>query len=111
MLLGNRRSLVVVESPYAGDVEGNVAYAKEAIKDCLRRGEAPIASHLLFTQPGILDDLIPEERSLGISSGLAWYRVCDKVVFYTDRGFSSGMSGALELCEKLGLHFEYREIL
>ena len=38
--------LVVVESPYAGDVETNVRYARAAIRDCLMRGEAPFASHL-----------------------------------------------------------------
>lgn len=43
---------VVLESPFAGDVERNVRYAKACIRDCLSRGEAPIASHLLFTQPG-----------------------------------------------------------
>ena len=32
---------VVVESPFAGDVERNMEYAKEAVLDCLRRGEAP----------------------------------------------------------------------
>src|SRR5690606_21487830 len=38
---------VIVESPYAGDVETHVAYARAALRDCLSRGEAPIASHLL----------------------------------------------------------------
>ena len=38
---------VIVESPYAGDIETNVAYARAALRDCLSRGEAPIASHLL----------------------------------------------------------------
>jgi hypothetical protein len=35
-------------------------------------GEAPIASHLLYTQPGVLRDEIPEERRHGIDAGLAW---------------------------------------
>lgn len=47
------RRLVVVESPYAGDVERNVAYAKRCVLDCLKRGEAPYASHLFFTQSGV----------------------------------------------------------
>jgi len=38
--------LVVIESPYAGDIEANVKYARECMSDCLKRGEAPIASHL-----------------------------------------------------------------
>lgn len=62
--------LVVLESPYAGDVERNVRYARAAVRDCLDRGEAPIASHLLYTQPGVLDDLVPAERAMGIEAGL-----------------------------------------
>ena len=58
--------LVYVESPYAGDVERNVQYARACLADCLRRGEAPFASHLLYTQEGILDDLIEGERMKGI---------------------------------------------
>ena len=63
---------VILESPYAGDVERNVAYARACLRDSLLRGEAPIASHLLYTQPGVLDDQIPEERQMGIDAGLAW---------------------------------------
>lgn len=55
--------LVIVESPFAGDVEENIKYARAAVRDCLMRGEAPIASHLLYTQEGILNDDIPEERN------------------------------------------------
>ena len=53
---------VIIESPYAGDVERNVRYARAAMADCLKRGEAPFASHLLYTQEGVLDDDIPGER-------------------------------------------------
>ena len=48
--------LVIVESPYAGDIEANVAYARACLGDCLSRGEAPFACHLLYTQPGVLRD-------------------------------------------------------
>ncbi len=46
--------LVILESPYAGHVDANVAYARMAMHDSLLRGEAPIASHLLYTQPDVL---------------------------------------------------------
>jgi hypothetical protein len=82
---------VVIESPYAGDVARNVAYARRCVLDCLRRGEAPYASHLFFTQEGLLDDLRPEERQLGIEAGLAWGEGADLVAFYLDLGVSSGM--------------------
>ena len=102
--------LIIVESPYAGDIERNVAYAKAALVDCLKRGEAPIASHLLYTQPGVLDDNIPEERKLGIDAGLAWRRVADKAVFYTDFGMSGGMKAALELYQTEFMPVEFRSI-
>lgn len=85
---------VVVESPYGGDVAGNVDYARRCIVDCLKRGESAIASHLLYTQPGILDDAVVVERQLGIAAGLAWHQVADAVVFYMDRGMSMGMQAA-----------------
>lgn len=58
--------LVIVESPYSGDIERNLCYARAALKDCFDRGEYPFASHLLYTQKDVLDDNIPEQRQLGI---------------------------------------------
>ena len=100
--------LVIIETPYSGDVEANTAYAQACLLDSLRRGEAPIASHLLHTQ--VLDDMQPDERSLGIEAGLAWYRVGTKCVVYTDRGISGGMKMGID---RAGLHdvaVEYRSI-
>jgi hypothetical protein len=85
---------VIVESPYAGDIERNVRYARAAVADCIKRGEAPIASHLLFTQPGVLDDSKPEERKLGIEAGYAWWSVAQAIIFYEDLGWSNGMLAA-----------------
>lgn len=88
--------LVIIESPLAGDVEANVAYAKECMRDSLRRGEAPFASHLFYAQPGILDDLVPEERALGIEVGLAWGDAAELTAVYVDRGVSKGMRYGIE---------------
>lgn len=83
--------LVILESPYAGDVVANVAYARAAMRDSLLRGEAPAASHLLYTQEGVLDDGNPAERALGIEAGLAWGRAAEATVVYEDMGVSRGM--------------------
>lgn len=83
--------LVIVESPYAGDVERNVAYARACLRDSLQRGEAPLASHLLYTQPGVLDDAKPDERAHGINAGLEWGARADMTAVYTDLGVSRGM--------------------
>lgn len=86
--------LVILESPYAGNVIQrwlNRRYARACVRDCLKRGDSPIASHLLFTQRGILRDNVPDERKLGIEAGLAWKRVAQASVVYVDRGVSAGM--------------------
>lgn len=102
--------LVVLESPYAGNIAENEAYARRCLADCLARGESPIASHLLLTQPGVLKEGVPEERNKGIEAGLAWQAVADAVVFYTDRGMSPGMRGAERNAEKVGAIMEYRTL-
>jgi len=94
--------LVVLETPYAGDIERNLHYARACMRDCIMRGESPLASHLLYTQPGILDDEIPEERDLGIACGFAWNIHADYVVMYTDHGVSSGMKLGKERALRAG---------
>ena len=101
---------VIVESPYAGDIDANVAYARRCVRDSLLRGEAPIASHLLYTQPGVLRDEVTEERQHGIDAGLAWRSVAEASVVYTDRGISTGMKYGIAAAEKAGLPVEYRSI-
>ena len=101
---------VVLESPYAGNVERNVEYARRCIRDCLLRGEAPIASHLLFTQPGILDDKVAEERYLGIEAGLAWLIQADVMVLYIDLGISPGMREAMSRAQRASVPVELRAL-
>lgn len=101
---------VILESPYAGETELNVEYARSCIRDSLSRGEAPIASHLLYTQPGILRDDVTKERQWGIDAGLAWIEVADATVVYTDRGISSGMKYGIQAAERAGRPVEYRSL-
>lgn len=99
---------VILESPYAGDVKKNVEYAKRCMIDCIERGEAPFASHLLYTQ--ILDDEIPEERELGIEAGLEWGKTAEKTVVYIDFGVSSGMVKGMQAAIDNGRIIEIRSI-
>lgn len=82
---------VWIESPYAGDVEKNVAYARQVMAWALQNGYAPMCSHLVYTQPGILDDNIKSERRLGIESGFEWQKATDQLWVATDLGISGGM--------------------
>lgn len=84
----------VIESPYAGDVETNKGYLIACIRHSLYAGEAPFASHLMYTT-ALCDD-IPEERKLGIEAGFEWHSVAEKIVFYVDLGISRGMMLSFE---------------
>ena len=101
---------IILESPYAGDVECNVAYARVCLCDSLMRGEAPIASHLLYTQDGVLNDNDPEQRRHGIDAGHAWLEVAEAVVFYVDLGMSSGMETAWLRARDAGVKCERRKV-
>ncbi len=103
-------NLVILESPYGGDVATNVAYARRCLRDSLLRGESPYASHLLYTQEGVLDDLIPKERTHGIQAGFEWGKVADLVAVYTDRGISKGMELGIKNAEANGIPVEYRSL-
>jgi hypothetical protein len=105
---------VILETPYAGktdeEIAANIKYARLCVRDCLRRGEAPIASHLLFTQPDILDDKNPEERRLGIEAGFAWREVAEATVVYKDRGVSEGMLRGIRDARRKDCPVEYRKL-
>ena len=102
---------VILENPFAGNLKRNIKYARLCVRDSLLRGESPIASHLLYTQKGILNDEIPEERELGINAGLAWKNVADKHVFYVDYGMSSGMEYGMKFATENNIPIEKRTIL
>jgi hypothetical protein len=101
---------VVLESPFAGDIPANITYARACIRDALMRGETPVASHLLYTQEGILDDSDPVQRAHGINAGHAWIHGAHAMVVYTDRGISSGMQAGINSAEMNGLPIEYRSL-
>lgn len=112
---------VILESPYAGNKKYgplvqfiqrwlNRRYARRCIRDSLSRGEAPIASHLLYTQPGVLRDWVVTERMWGINAGLAWGRVAELTAVYTDKGISSGMRYGIDNAERAGRTVEYRTL-
>jgi hypothetical protein len=101
---------VIIESPYAGDINRNMRYVRACMRDCLLNGETPFASHALYTQEGVLRDDLPDERALGIGAGFLWRYVAEKTVVYIDEGMSSGMKAGIIHAEELGQPVEYRSI-
>lgn len=58
---------VLIESPFAAPtpegIEEHVRYARACLKDALLKGEAPLASHLLYTQPACWTTQSPQNVS------------------------------------------------
>ena len=100
--------LVVIESPYAGDVAANLAYLDRCVLDCLKRGESPYASHRMLTTA--LDDMDPIQRAQGIEAGMAFAARVDSRIFYVDLQWSAGMLSAADYYRHRGLKFEVRRL-
>lgn len=115
-------AVTVIESPYGSNPDGsraddatiavNVAYMRAAIVDCLRRGEAPFASHGLY--PGALRDSHPFERALGIEAGLVIGRILAAAgavrACYVDRGWTEGMRQGEQDAGRIGQAVQYRGV-
>lgn len=103
---------VQVESPFGAPtrerVITNVAYALLAMRDSLYRGEAPFASHLLYTQ--MLDDTDQVERAMGITRGLVIADSAELTAVYTDLGISHGMQLGIDHAKETDRPIVYRQL-
>ncbi len=98
---------VIIESPYGSDddqiIARNIRFLQACMHDAIvNHNEAPFASHGLYTQPGVLDDRNPEERSLGIQAGFLWRDVAEATIVYTNLGVTKGMKYGIEHAEENG---------
>lgn len=101
---------VVIESPFAGNIDKNIRYLRACMRDCLLRDEAPFASHALYAQDGVLRDEVPDERMHGIIAGFVWREVSEATIVYTDLGISRGMKDGIAHAEEIGHPIEYRTL-
>lgn len=110
--------LVIVESPYAPTeeqlkeanavfnikspnlkhdpvykklVNKNLEYARQCCHWVFEQGGVPFASHLFYTQEGMLDDTNKDERNKGIEAGFFIGGFAEKVCVFYDKGISKGM--------------------
>ena len=92
--------LVYIASPYAGDVEGNVAFAKAACRYAAAKGYTPVAVHLMY--PQFLDDRVPKERKAGLKMGRRVLAACEEIWLCGER-MSSGMKAEEAEAKRLGI--------
>lgn len=103
---------VIIESPLAGSrrqTKKNLEYARACMRDSLSRGEAPIASHVLYCD--ILDDQQSDERTTGMQAGFAWGEFAELIIVYTDNGISPGMEIGIKHYKTMGIPIEMRSLM
>ena len=108
-----------IESPYSGDVDGNVRYLMLCGLDSFARGFMPTSTHGSMTiHPActtfFVSDYDPQwdifSRNACIQRGNELRRLCIRTVFYTDRGWSRGMLAAQQYCENHNMPYEERTV-
>ena len=99
-----RRPLVYVCSPYAGDVEGNVAAARRYSRFAAMRGAIPVTPHLLY--PQFMDDGNPDERALALKFGQVLLDKCSELWSFGAR-VSSGMEAEIARARRRGMEVRY----
>lgn len=94
-------NLVYVCSPYRGEVERNVAYAKGLTRKVLDYGYTPVTPHLYLAQ--VLDDNDPKERGLGLIAGMELLKKCNYILVGSKYGISEGMHQEVMLARAAGV--------
>ncbi|MFZ3578821.1 DUF4406 domain-containing protein [Virgibacillus sp. DJP39] len=84
-----KKKIVFICSPYAGDVESNVMRTKRYARYAVTEGMVPIIPHLMY--PPFLFDGDQEERKLGIEMGLVLLEKCDELWMFGSQ-VSQGMA-------------------
>ena len=98
------RPIVYICSPYAGDIEANVAAAKRYSRFAVEKGYIPIAPHLLF--PQFMNDEDPTERELGLFFGNAIMSKCSEVWVFGST-ISNGMAAEIKRARRKNYRLHY----
>lgn len=96
---------VYICSPYSGDTERNIKYAKELTAQAIMDGYCPITPHLYI--PLCLNDNEPRERKQGLEIALRLLEQCDLLIVGTRFKISKGMEVEIETAERLGIEVRY----
>lgn len=102
-----KRNLVFICSPFAGDIESNTRRAKRYGRFALIKKATPFVPHLLF--PQFLNEDNPMERALGIEMGLEILTKCQELWVFGTK-ISKGMSLEIEAAKRLKMPIKYFDI-
>ncbi|ERI89945.1 hypothetical protein HMPREF1982_04211 [Clostridiales bacterium oral taxon 876 str. F0540] len=96
----SENKLIYICSPYAGDIEKNVEFAKAACRYAMWQNCTPVAVHLLY--PQLLDDSDLVQRQIGIRMGLRVLEAVDELWLCGSR-ISEGMCAEMTAAKRLGI--------
>lgn len=99
-----RRSLVYICSPFAGDIDYNTSRTRGYCRFVISEGCIPLAPHLYF--PQFLDEDDKESRELGLFFALALLARCDALWVFGGK-VSFGMAQEIAKAESLGISVRY----
>lgn len=88
-------NLVYICSPYRGEVERNLEYARELTRLALDNSFVPITPHLYLTQ--VVDDEDCRERERGMKAGKELLQHCKYILIGSRYGLSEGMLEEIKL--------------
>lgn len=99
-----KRKIVFICSPFAGDIELNIERARRYGRFAISKNTVPFIPHLLY--PQLLDERDHEERNLGISMGIRMLSLCQELWVFGER-ISSGMAVEIAKGKSLGLPIKH----
>lgn len=117
---GEKGEIVMIESPYSGDIDRNVRYLQLAMLETgVIYGQLAYASHSYMTQHPLHKnyfvcdynpkwDVLTRDQAIEMSQRMR--HRCDQTIFYTDLGWSSGMKAALKYCRDHNLSYSERTL-
>ncbi|RMD03222.1 DUF4406 domain-containing protein [Clostridium autoethanogenum] len=99
-----RKPIVFICSPFAGDIAGNIKRARSYGRFAVSEGVVPIIPHLMYPQFLVEDN--PKERQLGIEMGLILLSKCKKIWVFGDV-ISAGMKLEINKAKKYSMPIQY----
>ncbi len=102
-----KRPLVFICSPFAGDIQLNTCRAKRYARFAVNQRAVPVIPHLMY--PRFLDEDDVEQRQLGIEMVLRLLENCQEIWVFGSR-ISAGMKLEIEAAKANNLTIRYFDI-
>ena len=101
------RRVVIVTNTNPFDTESS-HYAHDATTDCLRRGEAPLATCGISVENEEAPDTSNSMTSLDVAE--AWLKCADALVVFVDQGVSANMRYYIEIARRWNIEVDFRTL-